>query len=164
MDYVPISEFPSYGINDNGDVINLVTGRRLGHHIGSTGHAYVSLGLGDNVRYVRSVGRLVADAFLPRPYDPREDTIIHLDYRLSNNSVDNLAWRTRGFAVSYQRQAKSGYYPIIKHPIRIVETNQVLVNSDEVCTTFGALDISIAVALDDPNKVIYPLDMHIVSG
>lgn len=58
-----IEDFPDYGVSNHGRVMNLKMGREISGHINGYGQRRVSLRK-DGRTYVRSVGQLVAQAFL----------------------------------------------------------------------------------------------------
>lgn len=58
----------------------------------------------ENQHITRSVASLVADAFLGLDYDPRFNSIIHLNAVRGDCTLDNLLRRPRDFAIEYHRQ------------------------------------------------------------
>lgn len=86
----PIENFPNYFITSYGRVWSILQG---GHWLkptintrGNYKRLYVSLGRG-NKMYIH---RLVAQAFIPNPYNYEE--IDHIDGDATNNNVTNLRW------------------------------------------------------------------------
>ena len=88
----PIREFPLYEISSDGRV------RRVGENkvrkisIGKRGYPVLSLRK-DGKTYVRTLHRLLADAFIPNPNNLPE--INHIDGNKTNFSLSNLEWCTR---------------------------------------------------------------------
>lgn len=160
-EFEPIKEFPDYGVNYHGDVLNFVTNRFLLHHVGTGGHIYVSLRDQDGSRKVRALGRLVAEAYLPEPDMENQNTVIHLDYDYVNNSADNLVWRPRWFAIQYHKQAKLDSYPYIDREFIDVDSGRIYDNSHMFCIEHGALDLDVATALANDRPLLYPRLMNL---
>ena len=66
-------------------------------------YGVVFVGLFNRGQHKKGVARLVAQAFIERNF-PAYNTPINIDGDRWNNSVNNLAWRPRWFAVKYNRQ------------------------------------------------------------
>jgi hypothetical protein len=96
--YVPLKTEPQYGINRNGDVINLKTGHSQRQYISTNGYLSVSLGL---ARKVRHIHRLLGECFLENPDNLR--VVHHKDHNKLNNSLDNLEW------ASHSKNTKESY-------------------------------------------------------
>lgn len=96
-----ISEFPNYSVSNEGVVINNKTGRELKQFIRqsrSTAYKQVFLYNADGRKSVL-VHRLVAQAFIPNPYNLPQ--VNHIDENPLNNSVDNLEWCTAKYNCNY---------------------------------------------------------------
>jgi len=149
-EYPPIRGFENYGVRIDGVVINLDTGRRLTHHVGTNGHVYVSLSK-HNQLFPKLVGPLVGHVYLP-PQQQFFDTIIHHDYDYLNNHAGNLSWRPRHFAVKYHRQRHlrpdSPPYPII-----CSDTNEVFFSPSAAAMSYGILEEEIMERLDTGQSV-----------
>lgn len=66
----------------------------------SNGNGYLAIYLQkDGVRERRYIHRLVAEAFVPKPYG--SDTVNHKDHNRQNNSSTNLEWCTQGDNVRF---------------------------------------------------------------
>jgi hypothetical protein len=78
---------PGYYINRSGEVFTV---RKLAVRRDKQGYARVQSG-----RLRAGVHSLLAKVFLPAPR-PEQNEVRHLDGNPSNNSLDNLAWGTRG--------------------------------------------------------------------
>lgn len=61
-------------------------------------YGYLYVCLGSNHNKVR-IHRLVAEAFIPNPYNLPE--VNHKDLNRANNVVDNLEWATREYNIDY---------------------------------------------------------------
>ena len=153
QDYVPIDEFPQYGVNEYGEVIRFEDGRQLTPFRVSDDYFYVAF-YDNGKQFNRSIAQLVAKAFLPKP-EPWFNAVIHLDNNRHNNSVDNLAWRPRWFAVAYRQQMNSRL-PIIS-PVRIRQTGERFPSIRILAATYGLLESEILQKLDT-DMYVFPFD------
>ena len=93
-----------YQINDHGDVLSLkriindsknhvyvLKERILKPNSLPNGYQMVTL-MKDNVKYPEYIHRLVANAFIPNPFNLL--TVNHIDGNKKNNNVNNLEWAT----------------------------------------------------------------------
>ena len=87
----PITRFPNYQISNNGDVVNITTGRKLKPIRESTGYSHVTL-CDNGQQYQTSIHRLVAQEFIANP--DNKPMVNHIDGDKSNNHVGNLEWCT----------------------------------------------------------------------
>lgn len=88
-----IDAFPSYYVNEDGDVASTIKGyfHILSYWTNQYGHHFVQLS-NEFGKKKLLVHRIVAEAFIP---DPRHLPIVrHLDDNPDNNEVSNLAWGT----------------------------------------------------------------------
>lgn len=84
-------EKTKYNVSDHGTIINIKTGYELKRTIGIRGYYTVYLyHKGRDYHY--TVHRLVAEAFIPNPFD--KDFVNHIDGDKLNPRVDNLEWVT----------------------------------------------------------------------
>lgn len=143
MDWEMIPEFPEYSVSNEGQVRS-PTGRIM--VLTRNQHGIVQVGLMRSHRqYKRAVGLLVAKAFLPPPTPATFDSVINLDGDRCNNSVGNLMWRPRWFAVRYHKQFSNNRRGF-STPVQEVHTGEWFPNSWEAATKYGLLDIEILTA------------------
>ncbi len=94
-------------------------------------NGYLVVGLGLNGRhYIRSIHRLVAEAFIPNPQGKPE--VGHEDHDKANNVVSNLSWVTRGenekhsyrtgHRISTKSKLQEGDIPVILRRLRLGES------------------------------------------
>lgn len=96
----PVRDFDElYLVSDMGRVISLRSGMQLSP--GKTGYALVTL-YKDDKRVVKSVHRLVAEAFLSNP--DNLPIVNHKDGNKQNNRLDNLEWCTQKENVAHAIQ------------------------------------------------------------
>ena len=155
--YTVIHGFPSYGVSEEGEVVNLMRGNRaMKVHHNQYGHPYVVLTEPfTKMPRARHVGKLVAEAYIPKP-DEHFDTVIYLDYNKDNCHVSNLAWRPRWFAIEYNRQHKynwGGAYPVTEE-----KTGEFFPSIKEAATAYGLLESEIYSKLDS-GQLVSPLDL-----
>lgn len=107
MQFVPIEEFPDYYVNEEGIIINSITGREM--VLSPTEHGDLTVGMMKNgVQYRRSVKGIVARTFVEGS-TALFDTPILLDGDKHNLNVNNIVWRPRWFAHLYSRQLAEPY-------------------------------------------------------
>jgi hypothetical protein len=100
-----ISEFPTYSIDQFGQIYNTKTERLMSLSHTIYGHKKITLTAYDGTRHTRSVALLVAVAFVEPP-NALCDNVMVLDGNLSNVAASNLVWRPRWFVWKYSRQLK----------------------------------------------------------
>jgi hypothetical protein len=87
-----IQDFPNYKVTTDGKVWSDKKGDFL--KTGTTNHGYkVVCLINKDVRKMQTVHRLVAEAYIPNPYNKCD--INHKDTNKINNNVTNLEWNTR---------------------------------------------------------------------
>lgn len=143
--WIEIEDFREYSISNFGRVRTNKTGRILA--LNETQWGLVQVGLmRDGVQYHRSVPLLVAKAFLPLHPDPF-DTPINLDGDRRNNTLSNLVWRPRWFAIKYNRQFRYPYHLPIKSAIRDLKTGEVSENSLDCAMRYGLLEQDVVLSI-----------------
>ena len=86
---LPIPNWPDYGVDTQGNVYSLRSGRIMRPTTHKSGYLRVTL---CKNRYTRTylVHRLVALTYIPNPYNLAE--VDHIDGNRANNDVRNLQW------------------------------------------------------------------------
>lgn len=85
--------FPTYSIDESGNVYNSKTKIFLKHQIAINGYLMVNLSHKKLLKYV-TIHRLVALTFLPNP--DNLPVVMHLDENKLNCHISNLKWATYG--------------------------------------------------------------------
>lgn len=140
-----IEDFPGYSISSFGRVRADKSGRILVLSENQFGLLQVGM-MRDGEQRHRSVPLLVAKAFIPSPAGAF-DTPINLDGDRFNNSITNLVWRPRWFAIKYNRQFRYPYEHSILAPIEDVKTGQVSENSFECAKRYGLLEQDLVLSI-----------------
>lgn len=139
----PIEGFPDYVVDRDGTVYTAWKSRPRKPSFTREGAVKITL-YRDGKAYTKSLALLVAKAHLYNDHDPEIfDTPIHLDNDLSNNHVDNLAWRPRWFAVKYQQQYWHPEYRYAKVRVQDEKTGVIYDNLMDPCQTFGLLAVDV---------------------
>jgi hypothetical protein len=141
----PVEGFPGYSVNPLGEVVNDSTGRFLIPRYNQYGVPYVGL-MREWQQCTRSLPKLVARAFLPRPSDIF-DTPIQLDGNPTNCRVDNLMWRPRWYAVLYKRQFEDRYDHPIDVPVHAVSEKEKFPNSLAAACRYGLLEREVVLSI-----------------
>ncbi len=89
--FKPIEGYEQYFITSWGNVYHAPTGKRLIPEQTSKGYLRVHL-YNENGRKHFKVHRLVANAFIPNPFNLPQ--VNHIDGNKENNSITNLEWVT----------------------------------------------------------------------
>lgn len=88
---IKIKDFPKYAVNENGEVFNLTTNKKLKPQKDT--HGYAKVNLYNNGKSINAlVHRLVAIAFIENPFNYQQ--VNHIDEDKNNNNVSNLEWVT----------------------------------------------------------------------
>lgn len=118
--WIKTKELPNYEVSSNGRVRNSKTGRVMKTSVSTRG--YVQVCLHDNCTpYMRSVHRLVADAFYDGDHQGLE--VNHIDGDKQNNFIGNLEWCTRKENTEHAFKTGLRCAPR-KTKIRVIETDR----------------------------------------
>lgn len=138
-----IEGFEAYVVMPDGTIYTKDSGLKRKPSLTQNGQIKVTL-YRDGRSYTKSVALLVAKAWLYNDWNPDVyDTPIHLDNDLTNNHVDNLAWRPRWFAIKYQRQYWHESYRYATTKVQDVKTGEVFNSLLEVCQRYGYLWVDV---------------------
>ena len=86
-----IKGFQDYMIDEVGNVYSIKNMKYLKSWTTKNGYKQVRFSV-DNKTYTKSVHRLVAEAFIPNPYD--KSVVHHINEDKTDNRVENLMWVT----------------------------------------------------------------------
>jgi hypothetical protein len=108
----------------------------------------------NRMQHKRAVAPLVAEVWLPRPHHDAFDTPINLNGDRLNNTVPNLAWRPRWFAVRFFRQFHLPDHAV-NRPIEDMKTGEMFEDSWEAVKKYGLLNHDIIIAMLN-NTYVWP--------
>lgn len=91
MKKVILEEFGNYSITECGKIFNS-KGKQLKWGINPDGYYTITLTFPDGKRTCRRRARLLAQTFIPNPYNL--PVVNHIDHDRTNDSLDNLEWVT----------------------------------------------------------------------
>ena len=132
-----LEEFPDYAVSEQGDIANIKTG--IPRKLSINGQGIVKITLYDTRKQLvtRSVARMVAEAFVPKPDQGIFDTPIHMDGELTNCRADNLVWRPRWFAIKYHRQFRNPEFHIARGTFIDIDSEEVYDSIKDICVRNG---------------------------
>lgn len=154
VEWRPVQGFPGYSVNTLGQVRKDSTGRCLHTRLNQYGVPYIGLMRNDR-QCIRSLPRLVAEAFLEPHPNELFDTPINLDGDRTNCRVDNLMWRPRWYAVRYVNQFKERYDNPIFEPIADADTDEEFADSLDAACHFGLLEREVVLSITN-NTLTWP--------
>jgi hypothetical protein len=125
-----VDDFPSYWVSDQGQVYNWVTSHVLTRSSKNNGHLSVELMVDKGKTVTKTVGRLVAEAFLGSS-DGR--VVGHINGDVTDNRLENLVYRTR----SEVQRLIPGVLKSVKK-VRVVETGEVFPSVADCARAIGA--------------------------
>ncbi len=134
-----VEGFPGYSVSNYGNVRNDRFDKELVISQNQSGLACVGMML-DGTQQHRSVPLMVLEAHGIKHVNTLFDTPINLDGDRMNNTLWNLMWRPRWYAVKYHRQFRVPYpYPVVSRIIDL-DTEVVYRNSMEAAVIHGLLE------------------------
>jgi hypothetical protein len=144
-EWVQVSGFPIYDINEDGLVKNEVTGRLLRWTM-KNGVPCVQLNNGTRYQS-KQVCTLMIESWLPAPEFDHFDTPTHLDGDRLNCRLDNLVLRPRWFAIAYHKEIHIDLFPRWGKTFVLEETGDVFYHPKDCAMKYGLLQKDIALAL-----------------
>lgn len=132
-----LSEFPDYAISDQGDITNIKTGMPRKLSVNGQGIVKISLYNERGQLITRSVARLVAESFVPRPDADTFDTPIHMDGDQRNCRADNLVWRPRWFAIKFHKQFRMEEFHVARGTFIELDSEEVYDSIKDICVRNG---------------------------
>jgi hypothetical protein len=153
--WAPIIDFEGYSVSTQGRVRNDDSGRIMTLQVNKQGNVYASLYNAVGRKSSVGVARAMMETFMENPFARYDYNVapIHIDGDLTNNHIDNLAVRSRSYAIRYQAQ-----FPLDSEVYwfsSIVErtTGLVFKDSREAMLHFGVLEIHILMSILHEDKV-----------
>lgn len=92
-----MKEYDGFLVDENFDIYNKRTGKKLKPFIGTDGYLQVSARIGNNKAYHKRVHVILAHCFISNPNNYKY--VNHIDSNKLNNSLDNLEWCTNSYNV-----------------------------------------------------------------
>jgi NUMOD4 motif len=148
-----IQNFEHYSISNLGNVRAEKSGRIMELNQNQFGVVFVGLMRG-GMQYHRSVPLLVANAFIPRKFEPY-DTPINLNGDRWDNRVENIVWRPRWFAIRYNQQFRNPYMFPILDPVKEIKSGEIHENSFEAAMKYGLLESDLVLSILN-HTVVWP--------
>ncbi|AXQ61314.1 HNH endonuclease [Streptomyces phage LibertyBell] len=126
-----VDEFPQYVVSDKGDVMHFLYNRKLRPRLKTNGHLVVEIQDVDGKYYTRTVGSLVAAAYLGAP---NGRAVVHINGDLKDNDLTNLKYLTRREIQIQNHQAENAKQA---KRVRVRETGQVFYSIAEAGRHYG---------------------------
>lgn len=136
--WLPIQEFPDYLISNEGRVKQAEKGNLLTISVNQFGIAHVGL-TKNGVQCRRGLAHLVAKTFLRNP-NHHIDTPINLNGDRLDCRAENLAWRSRWFAIEFFKQLNMYKAPVVEERVRSITTGEEFDNSREAALHYGLIE------------------------
>jgi hypothetical protein len=128
-----IDEFPSYLVNNKGEIFSIHSNKLLDINVNSKGYAFVVLrDKKQSISKTKEIHRIVAKYFLDNPNPIEFTQVNHKDENPLNNNVSNLEWCTPKYNSNYgtrNQKIKDYFNPIVQcdlegNRIRVFLNNQ----------------------------------------
>ena len=116
-----------YQVSDWGNVRNVKSGECLMPALTNSGFLMVSLCISPEKNSVKNVHILVAQTFIPNPYNLRE--IAHVDGDSFNNHMDNLMWQSTHDRLSWKKEVRN---IVVKCDLRGNEIKRYMLGVEEI--------------------------------
>lgn len=145
-----IAEFPGYSVSTLGNVFNDEEDRPIAISVNQFGIPHVGL-TKNGIQYRRGLAHLVAKTFIRNPNE-RFDTPINLNGDRTDCRVENLAWRSRWFAIEFFRQMTKNMGALIDEALIDNEGN-TYVDTRHAATTLGVLETDVIKSLEEGHPV-----------
>lgn len=146
----PIAEFPGYSVSTLGNVFNDEDEHPITVSVNQFGIPHVGL-TKDGRQYRRGLAHLVAKTFIRNPNE-RFDTPINLNGNRMDCRVDNLAWRSRWFAIEFFRQMNKNMGALIDDHL-VDSEGRHYEDSRNAAMYLGVLETDIIRSLDEGHPV-----------
>ena len=132
-EWFPLSQYPNYEINKNGQLRNRRTNRIIKNQYYANGIAYCTISDVYDKQDSPHIDRLVMEIFAPNPNPLMYDTIVHVDGDNRNCSLNNLIWAKNDEAQrNYQLETGTTkpkeyfeFFPLAEFPDSVYEINKV---------------------------------------
>lgn len=144
-----VEKLHRYMISSYGRVMNREKDKLLTPSINDRGFPIITLYGNDKVtRNLKQINRLVAAAFLPPPFDDRDNSVWHIDGDLSNCHISNLKWEMRRRVLEWNDMHRRGTPLLITPKVRNNRTGIVFDNAFECALYEGDLEDSIVLKVE----------------
>lgn len=140
--YINIPGFNGYMINKHGSIIRIYCNNTKWKEVKGfiNINGYIKVGLRKNNKtYYKSIHRLVAEVFIPNPYN--YNIINHIDENKTNNDYTNLEWCTIQYNNTY-KNANNKYINKRKAVIVKDTTNDVEIKYESLWSCSKAMNIN----------------------
>lgn len=141
-EFVPINDIEYYSISEYGQVRNERTRKLMAISRNRSGVLFVQMYV-EGQYITRSVAQLVAEHFLDPPILKSYTSVIHHDGDKSNCAAGNLSWRTRSYAIAYNRQFTYDRPPLGKRRVYEPATGITFESTREAGIYYGLKEFDI---------------------
>lgn len=145
IQWKPVAEFPQYVVSSRGDVKHFLYNRPLKARPKTNGHNVVEIQDVDGKYYTRTVGSLVARAFLG---DPNGQVVVHINDDLKDNNVNNLKYASRSEIQIANHKVGTKQ----TKQVRVRETGQVFYSIAEAARYYGVYASTVSAYLTGKTK------------
>lgn len=151
-----IEEFPTYMVSSFGNIVNthnnfMLTPSRNQHGVMQVGM------MKNGIQCKRSLPKLVAEAFVPKPENPRFNAVLHKDGQQTHNFASNLLWRPRPFIHMYNDQFRNPYHNRVNMELVNLNTGETFENSLEAAKHYGVLEKAVVHSILNDDEPVFPI-------